>query len=221
MKQEQRVENLEVSTTYQGYETYIEDGLICLKHKVRNLEKKKLKLKDEAAVEKFDQVLHHLEFAREMHRTLDGLTQSLLKAQKKAVKQEQAEKLEAERRRLTLMLQFQNLLVVLQQEHVRKELMAGSSDAPYIPAPLLHSLNQLAALLGVTRDGQLSLEEQMEQAASAYMDLLDGKEKPVVGSTCDNSGPDLCFKAKIWFESHGGGASGPKVVGRSEGGGAV
>ncbi|XP_015256107.1 PREDICTED: caprin-2-like [Cyprinodon variegatus] len=197
-QQEQRVENLEVSTTYQGYETYIEDGLICLKHKVRNLEKKKLKLKEYqkrlvqgevlnkdqmAAVEKFDQVLHHLEFAREMHRTLDGLTQSLLKAQKKAVKQEQAEKLEAERRRLTLMLQFQNLLVVLQQEHVRKELMAGSSDAPYIPAPLLHSLNQLAALLGVTRDGQLSLEEQMEQAASAYMDLLDGKEKPVVGST--------------------------------------
>lgn len=35
--------NLEVSTAYHGYETYIEDGLICLKHKVRNLEKKKVK----------------------------------------------------------------------------------------------------------------------------------------------------------------------------------
>uniref|UniRef100_A0A3P8RWG8 C1q domain-containing protein n=1 Tax=Amphiprion percula TaxID=161767 RepID=A0A3P8RWG8_AMPPE len=33
--------SLEVSTTYHGYETYIEDGLICLKHKIRNLEKKK------------------------------------------------------------------------------------------------------------------------------------------------------------------------------------
>uniref|UniRef100_A0A3B4XGK7 C1q domain-containing protein n=1 Tax=Seriola lalandi dorsalis TaxID=1841481 RepID=A0A3B4XGK7_SERLL len=38
--------SLEVSTAYHGYETYIEDGLICLKHKVRNLEKKKLKLED-------------------------------------------------------------------------------------------------------------------------------------------------------------------------------
>uniref|UniRef100_A0A096LSL3 Caprin family member 2 n=1 Tax=Poecilia formosa TaxID=48698 RepID=A0A096LSL3_POEFO len=38
--------SLEMSTAYHGYETYIEDGLICLKHKVRNLEKKKLKLKD-------------------------------------------------------------------------------------------------------------------------------------------------------------------------------
>lgn len=34
--------NLEVSTPYPGYEAYIEDGLICLKHKVRNLEKKKV-----------------------------------------------------------------------------------------------------------------------------------------------------------------------------------
>lgn len=34
--------SLEVSTAYHGYETYIEDGLICLKHKVRNLEKKKV-----------------------------------------------------------------------------------------------------------------------------------------------------------------------------------
>lgn len=34
--------SLEASTAYHGYETYIEDGLICLKHKVRNLEKKKV-----------------------------------------------------------------------------------------------------------------------------------------------------------------------------------
>lgn len=30
------------TTTYPGYETYIEDGLICLKHKIRNIEKKKV-----------------------------------------------------------------------------------------------------------------------------------------------------------------------------------
>lgn len=34
--------SLETTAAYQGYETYIEDGLICLKHKVRNLEKKKV-----------------------------------------------------------------------------------------------------------------------------------------------------------------------------------
>lgn len=29
-------------TVYYGYETYIEDGLICLRHKIRNIEKKKV-----------------------------------------------------------------------------------------------------------------------------------------------------------------------------------
>uniref|UniRef100_A0A8C5HJ52 C1q domain-containing protein n=1 Tax=Gouania willdenowi TaxID=441366 RepID=A0A8C5HJ52_GOUWI len=38
--------SVEFSTAYYDYETYIEDGLICLKHKVRNLEKKKLKLEE-------------------------------------------------------------------------------------------------------------------------------------------------------------------------------
>ena len=35
--------DLEASNTiYQGYDRYIEDGLICLKHKIRNIEKKKV-----------------------------------------------------------------------------------------------------------------------------------------------------------------------------------
>ncbi|XP_032414388.1 caprin-2 isoform X1 [Xiphophorus hellerii] len=190
--------SLEVSTAYHGYETYIEDGLICLKHKVRNLEKKKLKLKDYqkrlsqgevlnkdqmVAVEKYDEVLHNLEFARELHKTLDGLTQNLLKAQKKVVKKEQIAKMETERRRLALVLQFQHLLGGLQQEHIRKDIMAGRNHAPYIPAHQLHSLNQLAAVMGVKRDGRMSLAEQMDQAALVYIDLLDGRDKPVAGST--------------------------------------
>ena len=36
--------HLEASTAYQGYDTYIEDGLICLKHKIRNMDKRKVGL---------------------------------------------------------------------------------------------------------------------------------------------------------------------------------
>ncbi|XP_014830041.1 PREDICTED: caprin-2 isoform X4 [Poecilia mexicana] len=190
--------SMEMSTAYHGYETYIEDGLICLKHKVRNLEKKKLKLKDYqkrlslgevlnkdqmVAVEKYDEVLHNLEFARELHKTLDGLTQNLLKTQRKVVKKEQIAKMETERRHLALVLQFQHLLGGLQQEHIRKDVMAGCNHAPYIPAHQLHSLDQLAAMVGVKRDARMSLAEQMDQAALVYIDLLDGKDKPVAGST--------------------------------------
>ncbi|XP_033470283.1 caprin-2 isoform X2 [Epinephelus lanceolatus] len=190
--------SLEASTAYHGYDTYIEDGLICLKHKIRNLEKKKLKLEDYkrrlswgealnkdqmAAVEKYEEVLHNLEFAQELHKTLDILTQNLLRAQKKAMKKEQMAKVEEERKRLSTVLQVQHLLHSLQREHVRKDLLAGHNQAPHIPAQRLQSLSQLTALLGVERDNRLSLEEQMKQAALAYLDLLEGKDKPVAGSS--------------------------------------
>ncbi|XP_028254107.1 caprin-2 isoform X2 [Parambassis ranga] len=190
--------NLEVSTTYHGYETYIEDGLICLKHKVRNLEKKKLKLEDYkrrlaggeglnkdqmASVEKYEEVQHNLEFARELHKSLDGLTQNLLRAQKKVLKKEQVAKVDAERKRLTTVLQLQHLLASLQQEHVREDLLAGHNQAPHVPAQQLHSLRQLATQLGVERDNQMSLEKQMEQASVVYLDLLEGKDKPVAGTS--------------------------------------
>ncbi|XP_068573222.1 caprin-2 [Cebidichthys violaceus] len=190
--------SLETSTVYYGYDSYIEDGLICLKHKVRNLEKKKLKLEDYKkrlnwgeelnkdqmeAVEKYEEVLHNLAFAQELHQSLDVLTQTLLRAQKKAMRKEQVVKEETERRRLSTVLQIQHLLHCMQQEHVRRDLLAGHNQAPHIAAQQLHSLSQLAALLGVKRDNGLSLEEQMEQAALAYLDLLEGKDKPVAGST--------------------------------------
>ncbi|XP_008300116.1 caprin-2-like, partial [Stegastes partitus] len=208
--------SLDVSATYHGYETYVKDGLICLKHKVRNLEKKKLKLREykkrlnrgEAlnkdqmvAVEKYDEVVHNLEFARDLHKTLDRLTQNLLKTQKKVVKKEQVVKVEAERRRLTTVLQVQHLLTCLEQEHVRKDLLAGHNQAPLIPAQKLHNLSQLAALLGVKRDHRLSLEKQMEKASLVYLDLLEGKDKPVAGSSFKLLKEDLSMLLNCKFFS--------------------
>ncbi|KAM6896088.1 LOW QUALITY PROTEIN: caprin-2 [Lycodopsis pacificus] len=192
--------SLETSTIYYGcdYDSYIEDGLICLKHKVRNLEKKKLRLEDYKkrlnrgeklnkdqmeAVEKHEEVIHNLAFARELHKSLDVLTQTLLRAQKKAMRKEQVVKEETERRRLSTVLQIQHLLHCMQQEHVRRDLLAGHNQAPRIAAQQQQSLSRLAALLGVKRDNGLSLEEQMAQAALAYLDLLEGTDKPVAGST--------------------------------------
>ncbi|XP_061618420.1 caprin-2 [Phyllopteryx taeniolatus] len=190
--------SLEFPTAYYGYETYIEEGLICLKHKVRNLEKKKLKLehykrrldlgetlnKDQkAAADKYEQVVHNLEFAQELHKTLENLTQNLLRSQKKAVKREQLEMMEAERRRLSMVLQVQHLLASIQQAQVKKDLLSGRNQAPYLTAQRLNSLSQLATLLGAREDDRLSLEQRMEEAAVIYFDLLEGNEKPVAGST--------------------------------------
>nr|XP_015207359.1 PREDICTED: caprin-2 [Lepisosteus oculatus] len=184
--------------TYQGYDTYIENGLICLKHKIRNIEKKKLKLEDykqrlkagEAlnqdqldAVEKYDEVVHNLAFARELQKTFSSLSQDLLKAQRKAVRREQVQKTEVEKKRLCTVLQVHYILQSLQQEHVRKDFRSGLNGAPFLSARELERLLGFSERVGCKRNESMSVEDQMEQAAIVYGDLLEGADKPVAGTT--------------------------------------
>ncbi|MBN3271531.1 CAPR2 protein, partial [Polyodon spathula] len=186
------------TTTYQGYDTYIEDGLVSLKHKIRNIEKKKIKLEvyrqrrqegellnqDQLeAVEKYDEVIHNLAFAKELQKTFSSLSQDLLKAQKKAVRREQVLKIETEKRRLRTILQVQYILQNLQEEHVRKDFHSGLNGAPFLSASELDYLLKFSKLASLMRDEQMSLEDQMEQATSYLWELLEGGEKVVVGTT--------------------------------------
>ncbi|CAN8212672.1 unnamed protein product [Coccothraustes coccothraustes] len=182
----------------QAYEIYIDNGLICLKHKIRNIEKKKLKLEDykdrlkkgEAlnqdqleAVEKYDEVVHNLEFAKELQKTFSGLSQDLLKAQKKAQRRESLLKLEAEKKKLRTILQVQYVLQNFSQEHVQKDFKGGVNGAIYLPSKELDYLIRFAKLTCPERNENLSVEDQMEQSSLYFWDLLEGSEKPVVGTT--------------------------------------
>ncbi|XP_058683571.1 caprin-2-like isoform X5 [Poecile atricapillus] len=182
----------------QAYETYIDNGLICLKHKIRNIEKKKLKLEDYKnrlkkgetlnqdqleAVEKYDEVVHNLEFAKELQKTFSGLSQDLLKAQKKAQRRESLLKLEAEKKKLRTILQVQYVLQNFTQEHVQKDFKGGVNGAIYLPSKELDYLIRFAKLTCPERNENLRVEDQMEQSSLYLWDLLEGSEKPVVGTT--------------------------------------
>ncbi|XP_048222895.1 caprin-2 [Perognathus longimembris pacificus] len=182
----------------QAYETYIDNGLICLKHKIRNIEKKKLKLEDYKdrlkngeqlnsdqleAVEKYEEVLHNLEFAKELQKTFAGLSQELLKAQKKAQRREQMLKLEAEKKKLRTILQVQYVLQNLTQEHVQNDLKGGLNGAVYLPSKELDYLIKFSKLTCPERNENLSVEDQMEQSSLCFWDLVEGSEKAVVGTT--------------------------------------
>ncbi|XP_074925255.1 caprin-2 isoform X1 [Chelonoidis abingdonii] len=186
------------ATPSQAYETYIDNGLICLKHKIRNIEKKKLKLEDyrdrlkkgEAlnqdqleAVEKYDEVVHNLEFAKELQKTFSGLSQDLLKAQRKAQRRETIMKLEAEKKKLRTILQVQYVLQNFTQEHVQKDFKGGLNGAIYLPSKELDYLIRFAKLTCPERNEGLSVEDQMEQSSLYFWDLLEGSEKAVVGTT--------------------------------------
>ncbi|KAJ8377270.1 hypothetical protein AAFF_G00261790 [Aldrovandia affinis] len=134
-------------TLHQGQETFIADALILLNHKIRNIEKKKLKLEDYRkrlkdrktlnrdqmeAVEKYEKVIQNLGFARELQKTLGALSEDLFKAQKKVLRQEQVFRTEVEMRHLSTVLHIRHILQSLQQERVREELCSG--HAPFQPA---------------------------------------------------------------------------------------
>ncbi|XP_072528579.1 caprin-2 isoform X2 [Salminus brasiliensis] len=186
------------ASIYHGYDTYIEEGLICLRHKIRNIEKKKLKLEgyklrlkegemlnqDQMdAVGRYEEVVHNLKFARDLQTTLCALTQDLLKAQKKAVRHEQTLKAEMEQRRLSMVLQVQYVLRSLQRDDVRRSFCNAREHAKFLSTQEVEKLLDLALLLGCKRDAGISLEDQMEQASFVYLDLLEGKDKPVAGAT--------------------------------------
>ncbi|XP_017652021.1 caprin-2 isoform X3 [Nannospalax galili] len=182
----------------QAYETYIDNGLICLKHKIRNIEKKKLKLEDYKdrlkngeqlnpdqleAVEKYEEVLHNLEFAKDLQKTFSALSQDLLKAQKKAQRREHMLKLEAEKKKLRTVLQIQYVLQNLTQEHVQKDFTGGLNGAVYLPSKELDYLIKFSKLTCPERNESLSVEDQMAQSSLYLWDLLEGREKAVVGTT--------------------------------------
>ncbi|XP_021492133.1 caprin-2 isoform X8 [Meriones unguiculatus] len=182
----------------QAYETYIDNGLICLKHKIRNIEKKKIKLEDYKdrlkngeqlnadqleAVEKYEEVLHNLEFAKELQKTFSVLSQDLLKAQKKAQRREHMLKLEAEKKKLRTVLHTQYVLQSLTREHVQEDFKGGLNGALCLPSKELDRLIKFSKLACPERNESLSVEDQMEQSSLYFWDLLEGSEKAVVGTT--------------------------------------
>ncbi|XP_053261464.1 caprin-2 isoform X6 [Podarcis raffonei] len=205
------------ATASQAYETYIDNGLICMKHKIRNIEKKKLKLEDyrdrlkkgeplnqdqlmqfgpqlvrgqitagsvvKEAVEKYDEVIHNLEFAKDLQKTFSGLSQDLLKAQRKAQRRESIMKLEAEKKKLRTVLQVQYVLQSFTQEHVQKDFRCGLNGAIFLSSKELDYLINFAKLTCSGRNEGVSVEDQMEQSSRYFWDLLEGSEKTVAGTT--------------------------------------
>eukprot|EP00079_Xenopus_tropicalis_P013566 XP_002942296.2 PREDICTED: caprin-2 isoform X2 [Xenopus tropicalis] len=186
------------TTPFQAYETYIDNGLICLKHKIRNIEKKKVKLDDyrdrlssgealnqdqQEAVEKYEEVIHNLDFARELQKTFSALSQDLLKAQKKALRREHLLKVEAEKKRLKAILQVQYMLHALCQDHVQKDFKEGSNGAVSLSPKDTDHLVKFAKLTCQKRYPHMSLEDQMDQSSICLWNLFESSEKTVAGTS--------------------------------------
>ncbi|XP_043120916.1 caprin-1b isoform X2 [Puntigrus tetrazona] len=172
--------------------------LVVLEKKVRNMEKKKSKLDDYQArnikgeslnqdqleaLSKYQEVIHNLEFARELHKSFLVLGQEIQKGVKKAARREQLQREEVEQKRLKQVLELQFLLDRLGDESVRQELLQGAGGPSLLTESDLTSLDEFYKLVGPERDQTIRLTDQYQEASLHLWELLEGKDKPVAGTT--------------------------------------
>ncbi|XP_031798300.1 caprin-1 isoform X2 [Sarcophilus harrisii] len=166
--------------------------------KLRNLEKKKGKLDDYQdrmnkgerlnqdqldAVSKYQEVTNNLEFAKELQRSFMALSQDIQKTIKKTARREQLMREEAEQKRLKTVLELQFVLDKLGDDDVRSDLKQGVNGVPILSENEMSVLDDFYKLVQPERDMSMRLNEQYEQASIHLWDLLEGKEKPVCGTT--------------------------------------
>ncbi|XP_034541329.1 caprin-1b isoform X2 [Notolabrus celidotus] len=181
-----------------GQSEVLKQVLGVIDKKVRNMEKKKSKLDDYQvkkesgerlnqdqleALAKFQEITHNLEFARELHKTFIAMGQDIQKVVKKSARREQLQREEAEQRRLRTVLELQFLLDRLGDETVRQDLKQGVGGSPLLTDADLTAFDEFYKLVGPDRDQNIRLADQYEDASVHLWDLMEGKEKAVVGTT--------------------------------------
>ncbi|XP_028304824.1 caprin-1b isoform X3 [Gouania willdenowi] len=182
-----------------GRQSEVLKQVLCvIDKKVRNMEKKKSKLDDYQgrkdngeglnqdqleALAKYQEVMNNLEFARELHKTFITMGQDIQKVVKKSARREQLLREEAEQRKLKTVLELQFLLDRLGDVNVRQDLKQGVGGSPLLTDKDLAAFDEFYKLVGPDRDQNIKLADQYEDASVHLWELLEGKDKAVVGTT--------------------------------------
>ncbi|XP_077953595.1 caprin-1-like isoform X4 [Gasterosteus aculeatus] len=181
-----------------GQAEVLKQVLCVLDKKVRNLEKKKSKLDDYQvkkdkgellnqdqldALNKFQEITYNLEFGRELQKTFITLGQDIQKVVKKSARREQLQREEAGQRRLKTILQLQFLLDRLGEDNVRRDLKQGVGGSPMLTDVHLAAFDEFYKLVVPDCDQSVRLVDRYEEASVHLWDLLEGKNRAVVGTT--------------------------------------
>uniref|UniRef100_A0A8C5EQ15 Cell cycle associated protein 1b n=1 Tax=Gouania willdenowi TaxID=441366 RepID=A0A8C5EQ15_GOUWI len=135
------------------------------------------------ALAKYQEVMNNLEFARELHKTFITMGQDIQKVVKKSARREQLLREEAEQRKLKTVLELQFLLDRLGDVNVRQDLKQGVGGSPLLTDKDLAAFDEFYKLVGPDRDQNIKLADQYEDASVHLWELLEGKDKAVVGTT--------------------------------------
>lgn len=189
--------SVEAPRTPQEQPEYIKQALTIIEKKVRNLDKRRIKLEEYrdlqakgqtlnadqlSALSKYDEVKGTLEVARDLDKQLIGLANDALKAQKKQQKREQKEREEQLRDRLREIQRVQILLSSFVNETVRQDFLAGANGSSQITQEELSQIDEFSRLvsgeLKLGRVGETELNDRIEH----FYSLVDARPKVVAGS---------------------------------------
>ncbi|BFZ15925.1 hypothetical protein BsWGS_18964 [Bradybaena similaris] len=170
-----------------------------LEKKVRNLEKRKgrieqnqekarkgvkLEKEQEDSLQQYDQVMHCLEFARELHKQFLQINQEHEKVARKQAKREKAERQALEIKRICEILQLQALLDLLGRDNVREDFKTGKHGAVVLTEDNLNQLDELYQAISPSRDDSGDeYPQRITLAAEHLVNYLDAKDRQVVGTT--------------------------------------
>jgi len=175
--------------------------ILIIEHKIRNLDKRKLKLegylqqqRDGAqlsddqllAASKFNEVVSTLDFARNLKNQLS----SLLITNKQKKHNTDVEKLPIKvDSKIKEVLIFQNILESIKDENVKQDLLTGSNGAVQFNEDELSKLTHFAKMVSPKRkveEGKPLFEDQLKTISKHYMKLIDSRPNIVAGISYAN-----------------------------------
>jgi len=170
---------------------FIKQTLIIIEKKVRNLDKRRIKLEEYkenarkgatlnedqlSAVAKYDEVLRTLELTKEMEKSFIGLANDAMKQQKKQMKKEQMEREEQLKEKLKETHRYYSLLENFGDETIRSHFMTES----LLTEAELTFLDEFSKLVEPCTPGS-RLESASAEFADHFTCVVEGKNKPVQG----------------------------------------
>ncbi|KAK9509686.1 hypothetical protein O3M35_006946 [Rhynocoris fuscipes] len=183
----------------------LRQAIVMIDHKIRNLEKRKGRLdgyrdlqkngkdlnSDQLeAISKYDAVVAHLDFAKELSKLLTNLAIDAAKNIKKQARKEALERAQQELARTKDLLIIQDVLASMGQDAVRDDLLSGKAKVTLTPEEL-QAIDDLYVELTPKRDEPMVFADMFQGVAETMVTLIDGKNKEAFGTTYS------ALKAKI------------------------
>ncbi|KAH1026819.1 caprin homolog isoform X1 [Dendroctonus ponderosae] len=183
-----------------GATTPLRQAITVIEHKIRNLEKRKAKLESyrdlqnagkelnsdqKTALEKINEVVMTLDFARDLCKQFLGIASTTEKDAKKQAKRDASLKSQAELARLREILLVQDALHQMGIDRVRDDFLHGRNGATQLTEVDLKLLDEMYPAVTPKHEAgnPTSFTNEVQAAAEHLSAVVDGKPKDAFGGT--------------------------------------